>query len=105
MVTSIRINVVNSSPSFFPYSFKKDSIILRVSDSGPGIPIEDQSRIFERFYRRGSELRRETQGIGLGLTIVRQVAESHQGSIRVDSHPGQGATFLLELPVDPSSQT
>jgi len=83
----------------------QDSIILRVSDGGPGIPIEDQSRIFERFYRRGSELRRETQGIGLGLTIVRQVAESHQGRIRVESQPGQGATFLLELPVDPSSRT
>ena len=83
----------------------QDSIILRVSDCGPGIPIEDQSRIFERFYRRGSELRRETQGIGLGLTIVRQVAESHQGRIRVESHPGQGATFLLELPVDPLSRT
>ena len=83
----------------------QDSIILRVSDGGPGIPIKDQSRIFERFYRRGSELRRETQGIGLGLTIVRQVAESHQGRIRVESQPGQGATFLLELPVDPSSRT
>jgi signal transduction histidine kinase len=82
----------------------QDSIILRVSDYGPGIPIEDQTRIFERFYRRGSELRRETQGIGLGLTIVRQVAESHHGSIRVESHPGKGATFLLELPVDPSSR-
>ncbi|MFO1460936.1 MAG: HAMP domain-containing sensor histidine kinase [Verrucomicrobiota bacterium] len=74
---------------------------IGVRDQGPGIPGEEQERIFERFHRRGSELRRETQGIGLGLTLVRQIAESHHGRVRVESSPGRGATFLLELPENP----
>lgn len=72
---------------------------LQVRDQGPGIPAEDQVRIFERFYRRGSELRRETQGIGLGLSLVQHIVASHGGTVAVDSEPGHGATFTLELPV------
>jgi signal transduction histidine kinase len=76
-------------------------LILYVRDQGPGIPEEEHERIFERFYRRGSELRRETQGIGIGLSIVKHVAEAHLGRVRVESQPGQGSTFLLELPLPP----
>ncbi len=72
---------------------------LQVRDQGPGIPAEDQARIFERFYRRGSELRRETHGIGLGLSLVQHIVTSHGGTVAVDSEPGRGATFTLELPV------
>ncbi|MBL9173490.1 MAG: hypothetical protein JNL10_08155 [Verrucomicrobiales bacterium] len=74
---------------------------IGVRDQGPGIPGDEQERIFERFHRRGSELRRETQGIGLGLTLVRHIAEGHHGTVRVESTPGHGATFLLELPENP----
>jgi two-component system phosphate regulon sensor histidine kinase PhoR len=73
---------------------------MSVRDSGPGIPSEDHQRIFERFYRRGSELRRETQGVGLGLAIVRHVVEGHGGRVWVESEPGRGAVFFVELPVD-----
>jgi signal transduction histidine kinase len=69
-----------------------------VADEGPGIPREDHERIFERFHRRGSELRRETQGIGLGLTIVRHAVEAHGGRVWVESELGQGATFVMEVP-------
>jgi signal transduction histidine kinase len=76
-------------------------LALYVQDQGPGIPPEEHERIFERFYRRGSELRRETQGIGIGLSIVKHIAEAHHGRVRVDSQPGQGSTFTLELPLPP----
>lgn len=71
---------------------------LYVTDHGPGIPAAEQERIFERFYRLGSELRRETQGIGIGLSIVKHVVEAHHGRVIVQSRPGQGSRFTLELP-------
>jgi signal transduction histidine kinase len=75
--------------------------VVRVQDHGPGIPAADHARIFEAFVRRGSELRRETPGVGLGLAIVRQLVHAHQGRIRVDSQPGHGACFTVELPLEP----
>lgn len=77
---------------------------LSVSDAGPGIPPEDHERIFERFFRRGSELRRETQGVGLGLAIVKHIVAAHGGRVWVESQPGQGARFVVELPVRESDQ-
>jgi signal transduction histidine kinase len=79
-------------------------IALAVRDQGPGIPEEDHERIFDRFYRRGSELRRETRGVGLGLALVREIAMAHGGRVWVASQPGHGAVFRLELPVgDPTA--
>jgi signal transduction histidine kinase len=77
---------------------------LWVEDVGEGIPPEEHERIFERFYRRGPELRRETQGIGLGLAIVRYVAQAHGGKVTVRSALGQGSRFTLELPLVARSQ-
>ena len=74
------------------------TIRITVEDMGQGIPAEEQERIFEPFYRRGSELRRETRGIGIGLSIVKHVAEAHGGRVLVHSAPGQGSHFTLELP-------
>lgn len=76
---------------------------VRVTDTGPGVPPEDRERIFERFYRRGSELRRETEGIGLGLALVRHTVESHGGTVRCQTgEQGRGARFILEFPLFPS---
>jgi len=72
---------------------------LTVRDHGAGIPPEAQRRIFERFEREKSAARHE--GFGLGLYIVRQLVEAHGGSIRVESTPGQGAAFTVELPKVP----
>ena len=69
-----------------------------VEDKGPGIPVSEQTRIFERFYRVGSELRRETQGVGIGLSIVKHVVEAHGGKVTLKSEPGRGSTFAIELP-------
>lgn len=74
---------------------------LWVEDSGEGIPAEDHQRIFERFYRRGSELRRQTQGVGLGLALVKATVEAHGGRIHLRSALGQGSRFTLVLPPDP----
>jgi signal transduction histidine kinase len=72
---------------------------LWVEDDGPGIPAAEHERIFERFYRIGSELRRETQGIGLGLSIVKHIAEVHGGRVTVHSAVGEGSRFVVELPL------
>jgi signal transduction histidine kinase len=69
-----------------------------VEDHGPGIPASEHERIFERFYRLGSELRRETQGVGIGLSIVQHIAAAHGGRVLVRSEPGKGSRFTLELP-------
>lgn len=69
---------------------------LWVRDTGPGIPAADADRIFERFAR--VETGRGEDGSGLGLAIVRAIAEAHGGTVRVESTPGDGATFVIELP-------
>ncbi len=72
---------------------------VEVTDAGPGIPEEHQARVFESFFRRGSELRRETAGIGLGLAIVKRLVEAHEGRVSLESAPGRGCTFTVELPL------
>jgi signal transduction histidine kinase len=73
---------------------------LFVADHGPGIPLAEQERIFEQFYRLGSELRRETQGIGIGLSIVKHIVSAHGGRVTVASAPGHGSRFTIELPLE-----
>ena len=74
---------------------------LWVEDQGGGIPAAEQARIFELFYRRGSELRRETRGVGIGLSIVQHLVAGHGGKITVRSAPGRGSRFTMELPAQP----
>jgi signal transduction histidine kinase len=74
-------------------------VLFWVEDHGAGIPPEEHELIFERFYRRGSELRRETQGVGLGLAIVKYATEAHGGKVTVRSAVGQGSRFTVELPI------
>jgi two-component system sensor histidine kinase SenX3 len=75
-----------------------------VTDSGVGIALEDQARIFERFYRVDPSRSRETGGTGLGLSIVKHIALNHGGEISVFSKPGLGSTFTLTLPLTASSE-
>jgi signal transduction histidine kinase len=77
-----------------------NAVRLWVRDRGPGIAPSDHEHIFDRFYRRGQELRRETRGVGIGLSIVKHVAEGHSGRVLVESEVGQGSSFGLELPRD-----
>jgi protein-histidine pros-kinase len=70
-------------------------VCLRIKDSGPGIPADMQSRIFEPFrqLREGS-----SEGVGLGLAISRTLARASGGDVSVESEPGDGATFIVRLP-------
>lgn len=74
--------------------------IVEISDSGIGIPEEDQKHIFERFYRVDKSHSREIGGTGLGLAITRNAILMHRGSIKVDSAPNEGTTFIVKIPIN-----
>jgi two-component system, OmpR family, phosphate regulon sensor histidine kinase PhoR len=75
-----------------------EGVECTVADDGIGIPPEDLSRIFERFYRVDKGRSRELGGTGLGLSIVRHIVEAHGGQVRVESKPGKGSRFTIFLP-------
>jgi signal transduction histidine kinase len=77
--------------------------LIRVIDNGPGIPLKDQARVFERFYRGSGTSRR--RGLGLGLSIAKAVLRSQGGEIQLQSVPGQGCCFTLVLPLIPAAHT
>jgi two-component system, OmpR family, manganese sensing sensor histidine kinase len=64
-----------------------------------GIPAEDLPHIFDRFYRVDTARSKQTGGFGLGLAIVQQIIQAHQGQLTVTSQPGSGSTFQIELPL------
>lgn len=78
---------------------RNGSVEVSVTDRGIGIPVEQQERVFERFFRADPARSRATGGTGLGLAIVKHVAANHNGSVRLWSRPGTGSTFTLALPV------
>ena len=72
---------------------------LEVSDQGPGIAAADQARIFDRFYRSENAQHSGQPGLGLGLSIVKEIASHHGGTVLVESGPGRGSKFTLALPL------
>jgi signal transduction histidine kinase len=81
--------------------FSKDGCaVIQVGDRGVGIPREDQTRIFEKFYRAPTHENLRVPGTGLGLTLVEHVAKAHGGRVEVESEPGKGSTFSLHLPLE-----
>lgn len=105
LVTAVR-NLVGNAISYSPDGTKVgvgarlvgDQIEITVTDQGPGIPQEEQGRIFERFYRIDEARSRATGGTGLGLSIVKHVCANHGGDVTVWSEEGQGSTFTIRLP-------
>jgi signal transduction histidine kinase len=76
------------------------SVKLEVVDHGIGIPVPEQQKIFEKFYRVGDPLVHNTKGSGLGLSLVRHIVKAHGGEVEVESAPGQGSRFIIALPVE-----
>jgi signal transduction histidine kinase len=78
------------------------SVKLEVQDRGIGIAAAEQDKIFEKFYRCGDPLVHNTKGSGLGLSLVRHIAQAHGGNVSVESVPEKGSKFTIALPIDPS---
>lgn len=78
--------------------------VLYIADQGIGIPASDLPKIFDRFYRVDSSLRRSTAGAGLGLYLAKAIVEAHGGQIWTHSEPGKGTTFFIGLPVEQGHQ-
>ena len=105
LVMAIR-NLLTNAITFSPVNSRitvgaklKDGVVeLTVSDQGIGISLENQSRIFERFYRVDPARSRSTGGTGLGLAIVKHVCQNHGGEVSVWSVQGQGSTFTMKFP-------
>jgi signal transduction histidine kinase len=74
-------------------------VAFTITDSGPGIPVEEQEKVFERFYRGTAGRASGAAGTGLGLAIAREVIGQHDGELVLTSQPGQGAEFSFFLPV------
>ena len=94
---AIKYNVTGGSVHFFVDSSEK-SVAVRVTDTGIGIPAEDQSRVFERFYRVDKSHSKASGGTGLGLSIVKHAVQYHHGTIELKSEPGKGTEITCVFP-------
>ena len=101
LLTILIDNAVKYSPpqSLITTSWKRTTshFIIKVSDNGPGIPEEDLSHIFDRFYR-ADKCRSSTEGYGIGLSIAKRIVTLHKGSIEAKNNPEKGVTFTISLP-------
>jgi signal transduction histidine kinase/ligand-binding sensor domain-containing protein/DNA-binding NarL/FixJ family response regulator len=79
----------------------EEILIIEVSDDGIGIPLKSQEKIFKRFYQASNSKLNNT-GSGIGLSLVKSLVELHKGFIKVESTPGKGSTFMVEIPIDRS---
>ena len=100
------LNVIDNAVKYTPaggaidvkLTTENDSARLTVKDTGIGVPLEDQPRIFDRFYRVDKARSRTLGGAGLGLSIAKSIVELHAGAISVSSDSG-GSTFTIDLPL------
>jgi len=105
-------NLLNNARMHTPAGSRIDMSVTRngssaelvIADNGPGIPVDDQRHIFERFWRADRSRTRNTGGTGLGLAIVQSLVQAHGGTVRLESEPGKGATFTIHLPLLNSTQ-
>jgi len=102
VIVNLVSNAIKYSPQDRPIevsvSQHDDVAVIRVRDAGPGIPREHQERIFEMFYRDPKAGASAKNGLGIGLAICKDIVERHNGRIWCDSLPGNGSTFVAELP-------
>ncbi|NUN00350.1 MAG: response regulator [Bryobacteraceae bacterium] len=86
-----------------PLAEPASSIVIRIMDTGPGIPHDKIDHIFDKFTQVDGSISRRFGGTGLGLAIVRSLVDMHDGDLRVDSEPGMGSTFTVKLPLEPAA--
>nr|BFE80590.1 hypothetical protein GCM10020093_031910 [Planobispora longispora] len=102
-ISALLSNAVKYSPINTPITVRaapaEGRVAIAVTDHGVGIEAEDLPRVFERFYRTRYARDNAIQGVGLGLWLVKTIAEAHGGTITATSTPGEGSTFTLALPV------
>ena len=106
-MASVLINLLSNAMKFSLHEKEvtvklfasEGSIILQVADKGIGIQKAEQTKIFQRFYQAENKVISERRGSGLGLTLVKHIAEAHHGSVNVESEPGQGSVFSVQLPL------
>lgn len=100
-VLNLLDNAIKYSPEGEPVEFRATGangwVTIEIRDHGCGIAADDQRRIFDRFYRGSNTSNGETKGVGLGLALVKRIADAHGARIRVESVPGQGSAFYLSL--------
>jgi signal transduction histidine kinase len=110
-IRQVLANLVDNAIKFTPAggrivveaSASDTGVVIRVLDTGIGIPAQDLPRIFDRLFR--GEKSRSHRGLGLGLSMVQAVVRAHQGSVEVESHPGEGSIFRVFLPGLPARST
>ena len=102
----VLINLLDNAHKYTPergridcqWERDRNEVLLKVKDTGVGIPLEHQARLFERFYRVDKARSREQGGTGLGLSIVKHIVQKHGGSVSVESSPTEGSTFTCRFP-------
>jgi GAF domain-containing protein len=104
-LTQVLLNLVGNAIKFadagevsIAAGARNGNFAVSVTDTGPGIPLDQQGRIFDQFHQVDSSLTKAKGGTGLGLAIAKQIVEMHGGRIWVESTPGKGSTFQMELP-------
>jgi heavy metal sensor kinase len=106
------VNVIHNAVKYSPpggaivakVELVDGQVVVEIHDNGPGIPAEDQPKVFDRFYRVDKARWRESGGAGLGLSIVKWAVEVHGGTVTLDSTPNHGSTFRISLPAAGVSQ-
>ena len=103
-ISNVLENAIKYSPPNtkinFEISLEKETVNLKIKDQGLGISKKDQKRIFERFYRVVKDRNTKTGGSGIGLSLVKSILETMQGSISVESQLNRGSTFIIKLPLE-----
>jgi two-component system OmpR family sensor kinase len=99
LLTNVRVHTPPQTPVHVSITLADQRVQVRVRDDGPGIPPEDQPHVFERFWRGDRSRGRRAGSSGLGLSIVASLVESHGGAISLESEPGRGTTFTVDLPL------
>lgn len=109
-ISQILVNLVSNAQKYSPEGseiafsaeLKGPNVLFTVSDSGPGVPLEERTQVFEPFYRVQDRRAQGVSGSGLGLAITKSLVELHSGSIWIEDGPSGGAAFMVSIPIEGS---